>query len=106
MIDDAFEGYDADLFSIPNHYKSCVDKVLIPNGLIQVSIIWGNISKYSRILDPVIMKIINLFIVDNLQNVSSILKQLFPDSVNWPIRVYFVNTKCKWQSIILALSTF
>ena len=36
VIEDDFEGYDKDLFMIPNHYEDCVDKVLIPGGVIQV----------------------------------------------------------------------
>jgi len=38
VIPDDFEGYPKDLFMIPKHYESSVESVLIPGGVIQVSI--------------------------------------------------------------------
>ena len=35
-IPDDFDGYPKDLFCFPGHYEDSVDKILIPNGIIQV----------------------------------------------------------------------
>lgn len=35
-IEDDFPGYSKDLFIFPKHYEDCVDRLLIPAGLIQV----------------------------------------------------------------------
>ncbi len=36
-IPDGFEGFDKNLFCIPEHYMDAVENVLIPRGLVQVS---------------------------------------------------------------------
>ena len=34
QIPDEWEGYDLNLFSIPNHYRDDLDKILLPSGII------------------------------------------------------------------------
>ena len=45
-IPDDFEGYDKRLFNIPKHYEDCVGNVLIPAGLVQVSV-FDELSNYN-----------------------------------------------------------
>ena len=36
IIPENFPGYPKDLFLVPKHYESSIEKLLIPSGLIQV----------------------------------------------------------------------
>ena len=36
ILDDQFPGFSKDLFLLPKHYEDCIDRLLIPGGLIQV----------------------------------------------------------------------
>jgi len=36
VIEDDFKGYSKDLFNVPKHYESSIERLLIPSGLIQV----------------------------------------------------------------------